>query len=160
MGGAVDRRDGNRDAVFGKCCKPGRRLRCSIEARQRDQRDVIGVQVQRMALEGGRAFDARLARWNAYVDELPRRKESEIRVGRDKSVPAKMLLDDEDFAFFATGLPRGGANRVRRFDGRQRLVPMDDIERREFLRKMRAEFGMTQLQVTVTPAFSRPATGG
>jgi hypothetical protein len=42
-----------------------------------------------------------------------------------------MLLDDEDFALVTPCLPCGATDGVGRLDGRERLVAVDDIERRE-----------------------------
>ena len=75
---------------------------------------LSGSRLLRMPLERLRAFDARLARRNAQVDQLARAEQAEVRVGGEERIPAKMLLDDEHFALVAAGAARRGADRIAR----------------------------------------------
>ena len=89
----------------------------------------LGCVAQRF--ERLRAFDARLAGRDAQIDELARAEEAEVRVRCEQRVPLEPGLGDEDFALVASGAPRRGADRIAGLHREQRLIAVNDIERRE-----------------------------
>ena len=97
---------------------------------------------------------ARLAGGDAQIDELARTEETEIGAGREKRIPFEPGLDDEDFALVVTGLARGRANRVARLDREQRLVAVDDVDRRERALEMRGKLVQAKFHDRCRPALA------
>ena len=86
-----------------------------------------------------RAFDAGLAGRDAQVDSLRVAEETQVRVRGEERVPLESGLGDQHLALVAAGAARRGADRVAGLDREQRLVAVDDVDRRERALEMRRE---------------------
>ena len=86
-----------------------------------------------------RAVDAGLARRNPQIDELAIAEQPQVRIGGEERVPLEAGFGDQHFALVVALAASGSANRVASLDRLQRLVAMDDVDRRERALEVRRE---------------------
>jgi hypothetical protein len=160
----VDREDVDHHPGRGERTEPGRVLPCPIEARERDERE--GVLRQPGAVRADRlgAVGARLAGGNAQLDDPPRREEGERCGARREPAPVVTALDEVDVALAVALGARLGADRVGSLEREQRLVAVDDVQRREAAGKVRVELVGANRERHATlrprPAPASPARAG
>ena len=132
---------------------PGRFLRLPVELGQGDQRHDARAQRRDVALQRFAAFAPGFARRNAQVDQLGAAEQRHVAGGEEEVVPLEAGAGDDHFALFESLLARGGADGVAGFDDQQRLVAVQQVERRQrFVEMGRKLFRPQQHGRTLTPS--------
>ena len=143
--GPIDRPDVDHRADARERVEPRRALARAVEPRQRNEEELVRGRALAIGADRGGALRAGLAARQPQLDDLLRREKREAahRVGELAPVVAAPGL--EHFALGVAGAARGGAHRVRRFHGEQRLIAVDHVRRQEPLRELGLELVRAQL---------------
>jgi hypothetical protein len=104
-----------------------------VELGQGDQGQHAVREALAIALQGVAAVAARLAIGNAQVDQLVAAEQRHVAGGEMQRVPLEAGAGDQHLALGVALLARRVADRVAGLDHQQRLVAVQDVERRELL---------------------------
>jgi hypothetical protein len=95
-------------------------------------------------LERVAPFTPRLAARDAQIDQFAAAEKRQIARGERQRIPAKTLIHDQGFTLVEPLTAGGGANGVRRFQGKE-FVAMHDPQGRERTLKLARERIRTQV---------------